>query len=151
MSGAQGNQRNTIRQEGNDPSLELQEKNRNKSYNFEYTFQSDYVHPFSPSLKLETGAKGVIRRIDSDYLYEEFDQEKQQYVVNTGLTDEFFYDQDVYSAYLSFNIKMGENYGLIAGARYEYTDIGGEFASDADPFSNDYGNILPSIIVSRKA
>lgn len=52
--------------------------------------------------------------------------------------------------YLSFNIKMGENYGLVAGARYEFTDIGGEYASDAASFTNDYGNFLPSIILSRK-
>ena len=149
-SGAQGNQRNSIRQEGNGPSLELDEKNRNESYNFEYTLQADYVHPFTDAVKLETGAKGVIRRIDSDYQYEAFDQEKQDYVLNAALSDQFFYDQDVYSGYLSFNIKMGENYGLVAGARYEYTDIGGEYASDASPFSNDYGNFLPSIILSRK-
>ncbi|MCB0548615.1 MAG: TonB-dependent receptor [Phaeodactylibacter sp.] len=149
-SGAQGNQRNTILQVGNDPRLELDEKNRNDSYNFEYTLQADYVHPLTDAVKLETGAKGVIRRIDSDYQYEAFDQEKQAYLLNTALSDEFFYDQDVYSAYLSFNIKMGENYGLVAGARYEFTDIGGEYASDAASFTNDYGNFLPSIILSRK-
>lgn len=149
-SGTQGNQRNTIRQEGNDPGLALDEKNRNESYNFEYTLQGDYVHPFGGAVKLETGAKAVIRRINSDYRYESFSQDEQAYVLNTALSDEFFYDQDVYAGYLSFNIKMGENYGLVAGARYEYTDIAGEYASDAAPFGNDYGNILPSIILSRK-
>lgn len=149
-SGAQGNQRNTIFQSGNSPALALDEKNRNESYNFEYTLQADYVHPFSDAVKLETGAKSVIRRIDSDYRYEFFDQDQQEYVLNTALSDEFFYDQDVYAGYLSFNIKMGENYGLVAGARYEYTDIGGEYSSDINPFSNDYGNFLPSVILSRK-
>ncbi|MEL7222155.1 MAG: outer membrane beta-barrel family protein, partial [Bacteroidota bacterium] len=66
------------------------------------------------------------------------------------LTDQFRYDQDVYAAYLSFTMKIGENYGLVAGARYEHTTIGGEYQESGEtPFTQEYDNILPSIIISR--
>lgn len=150
LSGAQGNQENTIRQEGDEARLTLDERNRNDSYNFEYTAQADYVQPFGSGNKLETGVKGVLRRIDSDYAYEQFDVDKQRYLLDGQRSGRFFYDQDVYAGYLSFNLKLGDSYGMVIGSRYEYTDIKGEFEAERPSFINDYGNILPSLILSRK-
>jgi len=119
--------------------------NANDGNNIETTLQLDYVHPFTPSIKLETGAKGVMRKIDSDFSY--FDNLSDAFDPNR--TDVFHYDQDVYAGYASFNLKLGKNYGLVAGARYEYTRIAGNFEIDGNPFENDYENVLPSIIFSR--
>lgn len=119
--------------------------NENDGNNIETTLQLDYVHPFTPSIKLETGAKGVMRKIDSDFSY--FDNLADAFDPNQ--TDVFHYDQDVYAGYASFNLKLGKNYGLVAGARYERTHISGNFEIDGNPFENDYENVLPSIIFSR--
>lgn len=126
------------------------EVNTNDGLNLEYTFQMDYVHPFGKNIKLETGAKAVIRRIDSDFKFEYFDPESDQYVIDGQRTDVFNYFQDVLSGYASFNIKLGENYGLISGLRYEHTTISGEFEAFDAPFENQYDNFLPSIILNRK-
>jgi outer membrane receptor protein involved in Fe transport len=119
--------------------------NANDGDNVETTLQLDYVHPFTPSIKLETGAKGVMRKIDSDFSF--FDNLADAFDPNQ--TDVFHYDQDVYAGYASFNLKLGKNYGLVAGARYEHTRIAGNFEIDGNPFENDYENVLPSIIFSR--
>ncbi len=119
--------------------------NENDGNNVETTLQLDYVHPFTPSVKLETGAKGVMRKIDSDFSY--FDNLADAFDPNQ--TDVFHYNQDVYAGYASFNVKLGKNYGLVAGARYEHTTIAGNFEIDGNPFTNDYDNILPSVIFSR--
>ncbi|TXB67558.1 TonB-dependent receptor domain-containing protein [Phaeodactylibacter luteus] len=150
-SGAQGNQDNLVQQVGNNESLAVDERNANDSYNNEYTLQADYVHPFNDRVKMETGLKGVLRRIDSDSRYEVYNANDDAYLRDASRSNIFLYDQDVYAGYLSFNVKLGEKYGLVAGARYEYTDIRGDFEDEAaDAFTNDYANILPSIILSRK-
>lgn len=118
----------------------------NDGINLEYTGQLDYVHPFGEKLKLETGVKTIIRRIEADY--NAFDNRANQIIDNSFLTNLFNYNQDVYAGYASFNTKFGK-YGLIVGARYEYTDISGDYDLENPSFKNDYSNLLPSIIFSR--
>ncbi len=149
LSGNKTENESTIFQEGTDPSLFRDERNDNDGLNLEYTFQSDYVHPFSQFVKLETGAKAILRRIDSEYLYEERAEGNTDFTIDESRTDEFDYVQDVYAGYASFNVKFGQNWGLVAGARYELTDISGDFRDDPTTFGNDYGNFLPSLIISR--
>lgn len=135
---------------GNDLSLFRDERNMNDGNNTEQTFQVDYVHPVSNSFKLETGGKGILRTVRSDFKYDILNPETNQYEVDPNQTDVFNYDQDVLAGYVSSNIKLGKKIGMVAGARYEYTAIRGDFAIQETPFSNDYQNILPSIIINRK-
>ncbi len=131
---------------GEYPELNIGNRNDNQGLNLEYTFQGDYVHPFSDAVKLETGAKAVLRRINSDYQYENIGDG----VAIPDTSDVFYYDQDVYAAYASFNFKLGKNWGLIAGTRYEHTTIGGDFDKSPNTFTNNYDNFLPSVILNHK-
>jgi len=124
----------------------FEEEGLNDGENREYTVQLDYTHPFSKAVKLEVGGKTVLRRINSDYSYDIISGETS----NPFRSDIFTYDQDVMAGYASFNFKLGENWGLVAGARYESTAINGKFERDNQLFDNSYFNVLPSIILSRK-
>lgn len=145
VSGNIQNRETDVFQLGNDPLLTIDELTQNDGNNLELTFQADYVHPFSKKVKLEIGAKSVLRDIDSDYSVD---------VTGFGLdptrTDVFRYDQDVYAGYTSFTFKFDDKHSMIAGVRYENTSIAGEFDTENAPFSNSYENWLPSIIVSKK-
>jgi len=127
--------------------LEAQE---NIGDNKEYTTQVDYVHPFTKAVKLEIGGKSVIRRIDSDYQFEQFDDADDSFKVDPTRTNEFKYQQDVYAGYASFTFTFPKDIGIIAGARYEHTAIAGDFESQIESFDNSYHNILPSVIISKK-
>ncbi|MEM6524740.1 MAG: TonB-dependent receptor [Bacteroidota bacterium] len=130
---------------GEDPDLLRNERSLNDGNNTEITYQADYTHPVNDNFKVETGAKMILRNVTSDFRNEEFN------IIDEERTDFLDYDQNVYAAYASTNIKIGKNYGLIAGARYEFTEIAGQFRDDDNnPFKNDYENILPSIIFNRK-
>ncbi|HOY18429.1 MAG TPA: TonB-dependent receptor [Haliscomenobacter sp.] len=150
LTGQNSLTKNTLSQEGNDPSLLRNEKNDNRGINLETTLQLDYAHPFSKKVKLETGIKGVLRDIDSDFSYSAYNQDNQQYVTDPQRSDVFLYDQNVLAGYASFNIKLGEKWGIIAGTRYERTDIAGKYQNqERVPFASDYDNFLPSIIINR--
>lgn len=117
----------------------------NEGINHETTGQIDYTHPFSKSIKLETGVKAVIRNIISDY--------DTQLPTETGYVpfkENFYYDQDVYAGYASVNFVVAKKYNLITGARYENTQIAGDFRStDIDDFTSSYDNFLPNVTISR--
>lgn len=119
----------------------------NDGVNHETTLQVDYIHPFTKAVKLETGAKAVIRNIISDYNTQNFD-------IATGYTpliEQFNYDQDVYAGYGSLNFLIAKKYSVITGLRYEKTAIAGTFDKSTDLNFSDinYENFLPNLTISR--
>ncbi|MEM9835110.1 MAG: TonB-dependent receptor [Bacteroidota bacterium] len=150
VSGNDSEAENISDQSGTIPLYQRDIYNFNDGKNLEYTFQIDFVQPFSDKVKMETGVKSVIRRIDSDYRTLVKENDEADFVESADLTDFFSYDQDVYAGFLSFNLNFGKKWGLVAGARYEHTEIRGDFRSENPSFQNDYDNLLPSIILSRK-
>ncbi len=122
----------------------------NDGDNTEYTAQVDYTHPFSKKVTLETGAKGVFRRIESDYAYFGQNLLTGVYLKDQERSNFFTYNQDVMAGYLSFNIKFTDQIGLVAGGRYEATEISGDFEEGQPIQTNTYENFLPSITLSKK-
>ncbi len=151
LSNSIDNSSNTLIQTGNQSFLQIDERSDNDSKNLETTLQVDYVHPFTKNIKLEVGSKGILRTINSDFYFDGYNFDNGEYERDPTRSDEFDYQQDVYAGYASLNAKFGEKFGMIAGARYERTEIQGEFAvEDNKTFSNDYYNVLPTVILSRK-
>lgn len=149
FSGNQNSNKNSLEQISAEDVLRRNERNRNSGFNLETTLQADYIHPINSAVKLEAGLKGILRKIDSDFGSEYWDFDLQQYIVNPLRTDVFYYDQDVISGYASVTAKLGKHYGINAGARYEYTFIGGDFENQQNSFANSYANLLPSLTISR--
>ena len=121
----------------------------NDGNNLEATFQMDYVQPLPGSFKLETGVKSVLRNIDSDYTYENYDESTDQYIPDLDRSNIFKYDQNVYSGYASLNFVIAKKYSVVTGMRYERTGIRGDFQGGEASFENDYDNFLPNVAISR--
>lgn len=138
-----------IEQSG-EPSLLVNQDNANLGLNLEHIIQTDYIHPFSDKLKLETGVKAILRRMNSTYDYNDYDETTGTFVRNPLISGEFNYLQDVGAAYASMNAKLSDRYDLVAGVRYEYTWIEGDPANGQPAFTNRYGNLLPNAIIARK-
>ena len=126
------------------------ENNLNKSDNLEITVQTDYAHPFSEKFLVETGLKGTIRHIESDFSFATYDPDLTQWIENPERTDVFYYDQNVYAAYGSASMQIGKEFNLITGVRMEITSLKGEFKEFISPFQNDYLSVLPNLIISKK-
>ena len=137
-------------QQSEDPALRLTETSFNKGRNSEMTFQGDYTHPFSDRLKLELGSKAVLREINSDYIYNVYEFDQGRFNEDPSRTNLFDYNQDVYAGYASLNVELPQDISMIAGMRYEKTEIQGDYRTDAEGFENGYSNFIPSIILSKK-
>lgn len=118
--------------------------------NKESTFQLDYTHPFK-GITLETGAKVIIRNIDNDSKVDSTDISGGNAIPVPNRNFIYDYSQNVFAGYASLGFTVAKKYGIKAGARYEQTEISGNDAGSGTfaPFKNDYGNFVPSVVVSR--
>jgi ferric enterobactin receptor len=127
------------------------EDNENFGINDEYIFQTDYVHPFSPMIKLESGIKGIYRDMSSDYKKILIDKTSSEETIDDKRTDVFNYHQLVYGAYSSLLLNLPLQISVKAGLRYEHTSLNGFFDSGRfDEFDNMYDNLFPSVMVQKK-
>jgi ferric enterobactin receptor len=130
------------------PDIILAERSRNTGLNTEFTFQADYVHPLKAG-NIETGAKGILRNINSRFNYEVKDFTSDTYFEDEARSNRFVYDQNVGAGYLSYNHRFNKNYETKAGIRYEYTDIVGEFEDENGGIVNQFHNFVPNFTLVR--
>ncbi len=130
-------------------NLTGREGNRNNSTNQEITIQTDYQTPIKKNQLVEFGAKGILRKVLSDYRY--------LVATPTGdFTDDtkrpggsLDYDQNVAAGYLSYTLTTPKKYTVKAGARYEHTFINASTREGGAISIPDYSNLVPSINVSK--
>jgi len=107
-----------------------------------WLFQTDYVHPFGENVKLETGAKFTLRRVDNDYLVEQQDS-TSSYVPLPNFDNNFIFEENVYAAYVMASGKI-KRFSLQGGVRAEFTDLTTTLVKDAYVNNRKYINFFPS-------
>ncbi len=130
-----------------DPTIE---RNDNNGLNREITLQIDYVHPVNQVVKFEVGGKTILRDLTSDFSRIYTLKPSNVDSIDKSNTDIFYYDQNVYAGYLSGTFNLPHRWGMIAGVRYEHTQIKGDFNTFEKKFTNDYDNWFPSITLSKR-
>ena len=123
------------------------------STNNEYTFQLDYTLPVSKVLKLEAGAKSIIRRINSVSDYYHFDQDPSDLTFDPVLSNVYKYNQDVYAGYTVLTFTLAQKWAILAGVRDENTDIHGDpenASQNLSPFSQNYNTFIPSLTIQKQ-
>jgi outer membrane receptor for ferrienterochelin and colicin len=123
--------------------------NNSKASNKQYTIQSDYILPLPNNQKLETGVKAILRKASSDFEGLLKTSSTEDYQVNLSNTDHFRYNQDVFSAYSSYNFKTGKTTFRL-GARAEHTEVDGTFISAKTKVVQSYTNVLPNLQATTK-
>ncbi len=121
---------------------------KNNSGTKEQTYQLDYVHPVK-KVDIEGGLKAITRNNYSDYTQHNFDPMLNTFVYDSAGSNNFNYQQNVFSFYNSYNIKL-ENWGVRVGARLEKTTVDADFKTTSTTVKQDYINIIPSISIQRK-
>ena len=123
--------------------------NNSDASNKQYTIQSDYIHPLKNNKKIEGGVKAIIRRAKSDFVSMLKYHEAQDYKLNASNTDNFKYNQDVYSVYGTYSFKYKKT-SFRLGARVEHTLVDGDFTSSATKVNQRYTNFLPNLQATTK-
>jgi hypothetical protein len=118
-------------------------KQYNHAGNNENTLQLDYVHPLH-QVNLEAGAKAILRNNFSNFESSNYDENTKDYEVDPGQTNDFKYDQDIYSVYNSYSAKWTK-WSAKAGLRLEHTTVRADFESTASTVNQDYNNLIPSL------
>lgn len=109
----------------------------------DFLFQSNFVSPLTETSRLETGFRGEIRRITSDYMVHVDNQLIQ------NLDNELNYDERIYGVYAQYGDKI-EKFNYLLGLRVEHSDIG--IADEKQVFndSKKYTNLFPTVHLSYK-
>lgn len=113
----------------------------------EWTLQVDYSHPLNKSGEntIETGVKYVGGNSESDYKVF-----NSQNPVNDSRSDVMSYFQNIFSAYVSANLKTKNEWGFRPGVRFESTTLGADFQRNTPSFDSKFNNFVPSILITKK-
>jgi len=119
--------------------------------NHGFIFKLDYDKPLGkPKNSFSAGLNANSRTIDNDQAVNNYDYLLQQYMVNNGLTNNFVFTSNIYSAYASFNLHTTNNWSFRIGGRGELTDMGFDLSTLAQQYNiKPYINIFPNMSVSR--
>ncbi|MFC6191113.1 TonB-dependent receptor domain-containing protein [Dyadobacter subterraneus] len=124
-------------------------KNVNGNYNNEFTLQTDYQTPIKKNQLLEFGAKGIFRKVSSDYKYL-MAGETGDFTINPdNPSGTLNYNQNVAAGYVSYSLTTKNKYTIKAGTRYEYTGISADAGDKGKISIPSYGNLVPSINLSK--
>jgi len=121
-----------------------------KEKGLEQTFQADYVHPLSKTIKLETGAKYILRNNNSKTTAEIFDFDNEIYVDDSEQNIDFEHTQSILAAYVSFDGNF-KKFGYKAGIRVEDSKTDGIFKiGNSNDFNSTNLEYVPSLSLSYK-
>lgn len=116
-----------------------------------FSFKTDYVHPLSASLKMETGLKTSYIRTDNDAQY--FTTVNNVTLPDYEKTNHFIYDENINAAYINFSKEL-QRFTLQAGLRAEHTlskgyQTGNLMKPDSS-FRRSYVNVFPTVFALYK-
>ena len=111
-----------------------------------YTAKIDYETELVGG-KLGLGSK--ISKVDTDNTFLFYNIIDGQRVQNNKRSNEFFYDENVYAGYASYQRPINEKLNFSAGLRVESTDVIGDLKAflpkdETDPVDLEYTNFFPS-------
>ncbi len=120
----------------------------NNSGTKEHTFQLDYVQPLK-KINIEAGGKAILRNNFSDFISDNFDATKNEFINDPTQTNNFNYQQNVYGVYNSYQLKL-KDWVFKGGLRLERTTVDADFSSVGSSLNRGYNNLVPSVSAQRK-
>ncbi len=113
----------------------------------DYTYKLDYKNPISEKITLESGAQYVIYDVGNDY--EVLDEDNGEFVVDSNLTNNFEFVQNVLGVYVT-GAYESDHWGLKLGLRGENTELNTLLTNTDQKNEQNYSNLFPSLHTSYK-
>ncbi len=107
--------------------------------------QIDYVHPVGENVQYEAGYRGNYRDIYSSFFLEErLVFPDGPLVPDAGLNNAFNYKELVNAAYVQYGQQFNK-FSLLAGLRFEHTDVEIAQETTTDVSNQNYSNFFPTV------
>lgn len=113
-------------------------------------FTGDYERPLWGGT-MKAGYKIATNDNSVNTLYTDIDPLTGVASVNTGRTNAYELDETVMALYGSYQMRLNERWGALAGLRAEYTDMDINQITGGVKASNNYINYIPSFFATYKA
>ncbi len=111
--------------------------------------QVDYVQPLKNQMKLELGAKTTLRMIGSDFVSEVYNYTSDNFVVDSNLSNNFIYTENIYAAYSTFAGTI-KGFGYQLGLRAEDANTISNSVTAKEKYTYNYFNLFPSVHLAQK-
>lgn len=128
--------------ETTDEENALFQKSSNTEYETNLLLQTDYVHPFNDSLKIEGGLRGSFRTIRNAFQVREGPNFGDLTVVS-DFDDELEYTEDILAGYFIASGEFGR-WGLQVGLRGENSEVTATLLKSDTSNVQSYFNFFPS-------
>ena len=109
--------------------------------------QGDYTRVVLADTKLETGYKGTLRRMTSDFDVAERSATSGGFEPDLGRSNAFTFDERVHAVYGVVSQHVGK-FDLQAGLRLERAETRFDLATTDQRYDNDYGSAFPSALAT---
>lgn len=123
------------------------ERSANKQKQSRNTIQSDYIRPFKENSQFEFGVRGNYLTLLSDFKVEEDIDRDGTFTVNPNFTNILEYKENVSAAYTQLGSKFGK-FSILAGLRFEYSNIHINQITLQDFTEKNYSNFFPSAFIT---
>ena len=108
-------------------------------------FQADYVLPIGEDMQFELGSRGSYTNSNSDYEVLERVTQNDPYTNIPGFTNNFEYIENITAVYTQFGTKFFKKLSVLAGLRFENTNLEINQLLTNDFNKRNYNNLFPSL------
>lgn len=109
--------------------------------------KSDFIQPIDSLSTLEFGIKTEIRKVSSDFLAEQ--QQENNWAIYQGIDNNLNYAETISGAYTQFNSKLGL-FSYMLGLRTELTQISITDIKNTYSDEKNYNKLFPTVNMSYK-
>jgi outer membrane receptor protein involved in Fe transport len=131
--------------------LDVQSRQDNDTGTRIIDFTGDYERPTETLGLLKLGYKVARHENSFDTQYTNIDPLTLAETPNAMRSNRFELDEDTLALYGSYQVRLGERWGMLGGLRTEYTRMDIAQVTTATEARNSYINYIPSFFVSYKA
>ncbi|WP_439483900.1 TonB-dependent receptor domain-containing protein [Cyclobacterium plantarum] len=107
-------------------------------------FQADFTSPLSSDAKIEAGLKSNIRKFDNDYIYTRFEENIQDFVEDSNVSNRFIYQDQIHAGYFIYS-NTSPKFDYTLGLRGEYTFVDTFLENTGESNQQNYFNLFPSL------
>ena len=108
---------------------------------------ADYSDPVSENASFEAGYSGEKNKRDMDFRIDDFDNTRNQFLVDVTKSNRFVYDEFVHALYITYERSMG-SFGFMAGMRAERALITSNLVTLDSIVKNNYFSLFPTVHVT---